>query len=403
MPHRTVTTDSQLAALCRELAEAPRIALDTEFVAERRYQAQLCLVQVADPLTVARMTPFWEAVASESHEVVVHAGRSEMEFCYRAIGRLPPRVFDVQLAAGLIGIEYPAGYATLLSKLLGKTSKKSETRTDWRNRPLSRRQIEYALDDVRELGALRDRIAARLAELGRLAWLEEETAAWKQEVIAAFGEHRWRRVSGKAGLDARGLAIVRELWHWREAEAQRRNCPARRLLRDDLIVELARRRLADVKHIRSVRGLERGDLQRVLPDIAAAVQQALALPEAACPRPVSREVSPALAVLGQLLFSALGSLCRQMELSPGLVGTPSDVRDLIAYRAGCEGVPAPRLARGWRHEVVGRLFEDLLAGKVAIRITDPLSDQPLAFVPLEEQRPPSLASPGQGAEKGPSE
>ena len=159
-------------------------------------------------------------------------------------------------------------------------------------------------------------------------------ATWREEIERSLSHERWRRVSGNAALDAAGLAIIRELFQWRDAEAQRRNQPARRILRDDLIVELARRGSADVGRIRAVRGMERGDLQRRLGDIAAAIQRGLDLPEADRPVRVPRQQVPELSVLGQFLFAALGSICRQAQLSPNLVGTPNDIREWIAYRMG---------------------------------------------------------------------
>ena len=171
-------------------------------------------------------------------------------------------------------------------------------------------------------------------------------------------QERWRRVSGNSGLDARSLAIVRELWKWRDAEAQRRDQPPRRVLRDDLIIELARRQTADVKRIRAVRGMERGDLLRRVGDIAAAIQFALALPEEQCPPRRLREPSLQLSVLGQFLFAALGSICRQAQLAPNLVGSPNDIRELVAYRTnhGNETPPpaafGPRLARTVRRPLV---------------------------------------------------
>ncbi len=392
MQYTNITTDRQLQDYCRELARSRSIALDTEFVSEHTYRPVLCLVQVAavgqpaviDAMAVDDLRPFWQAIAEPGHETIVHAGRSEMEFCLDAIGRQPTDLFDVQIAAGLVGMEYPAGYGALITGLLGRPSPKHETRTDWRRRPLSQRQIEYAVDDVRHLHPIRDTLHARLEELGRLGWLQEEITAWQDGVERAMSQDRWRRVSGNSGLDSRSLAIVRELWHWREAEAGRRDKPVRRVLRDDLIVELARRQTADVKRIRAVRGLERGDLKRRLGELAACIQRALDLPEEECPQTGPRQRTPRLSVLGQFLFSALGSICRQAQLAPNLVGTPGDIRELIAYRTCTDaGQPRrpPKLARGWRAEFVGRLFDDLLAGKTAIRITNPTSNHPLTFEP----------------------
>jgi len=387
--YESITTDRQLQQYCRTLAQREQIALDTEFVSEHTYRPVLCLIQVAaggelaviDALAVEDLAPFWQALAEPGHTTIVHAGRSEVEFCLSAVGRVPAGLFDVQLAAGLVGMEYPAAYGTLLSKLLGESVEKPETRTDWRCRPLSQRQMQYALDDVRYLVPLRDLLAARLQELGRLAWLEEEMATWQEEIQRAVSEERWRRLSGVSGLGGRSLVIARELFRWREAEAQRRNQPVRRVLRDDLIIELARRQTADVGRIRAVRGLERGDLRKRLDQLAACIRRALEVPEAEYPAPVPRDQMPRLSILGQFLFVALGSICRQAQLAPNLVGGPNDIRELIVYRTaeGAQGRRPPQVARGWRQQFLGKFFDDLLAGKTSVRIGEATSEQPLVF------------------------
>ncbi len=291
MDYDLITTESQLREFCAGLADCAWIAVDTEFVSEGSYRPELCLIQVGTPRRLAiidavvigdamgdaadGVQPFWQAVVDGGHETIVHAGRSEMEFCLAAVGRLPTQLFDVQLAAGLAGIEYPAGYSTLVYKLLGESMQKHETRTDWRKRPLSKRQLDYAAEDAYYLSLVRNRIHARLTVLGRLGWLAEERQSWSEALCHDMSDERWRRLSGNSGLDPRSLAIVHELWKWREEEARRRNQPARRVLRDDLIVELAKRQTADVKRIRAVRGMERGDLARRLDQIAACIQKAL--------------------------------------------------------------------------------------------------------------------------------
>ena len=390
--YRDITTLEQLRQYCRELSQAKSIAFDTEFVSEHTYRPVLCLVQVSadgelaviDPIAIDDVTPFWEAVVAPGHETIVHAGRGELEFCLEAVDRWPERLFDVQIAAGLAGAEYPAGLGSLVSKFLGQMPPKHETRTDWQRRPLSKRQVEYALNDARFLPPLRNAICDKLKQLGRLDWLTDEMELWRKQVDHSLSQERWRRVSGHAGLDARTLAVVRELFHWRDGEAKRRNQPVRRVLRDDLIVELARRGSADVKHIEAVRGMERGDLRRRFGELSAAIQRGLDLPEAECPTRATREHVPELSVLGQFLFAALGSIAREAQLAPNLVGTPSDIRQWMAFRLGRSadkhGNP-PQLARGWRADFIGRLFDDLLSGKLSIRVDDPKSDHPLAFEP----------------------
>lgn len=387
----TIGTQSELANFCERLRSAEWIAFDTEFVSEHSYRTQLCLVQVAipgltaviDPLSIDEMRPFWDAVVAPGHQTIVHAGREEIVFSLSATGRPPHNLIDVQLAAGLMGVEFPAGYGTLVSRLLGKRTNKAETRTDWRRRPLTAQQVAYALSDVEHLAALRDLILVKLEHLGRLDWLHTETASWLSEIEAARGKERWRRVSGSSGLSRRRLAIVREIWRWREEEAERRDCPARRVLRDDLIVELAKRELADPNKIRAVRGLERGDLKYALPKLTACIERALHLPESDCPEIVRTETNPQQTMVTQLLSSALGSICRQAQVAPSLVGTANDVRDLVSFHLGDLGETAepPLLTQGWRAEVVGEVLKDLLLGRTTLHIVDPRAEQPLAFEP----------------------
>ncbi len=387
LSHETISTDAELRQICDELRKADILSFDTEFVSEHTYRSELCLVQVAtreqqfliDPLAVRDMTPFWETLAEEGHETVAHAGREELNFSLTAVGKRPANFFDVQIAAGLVGMDYPAGYGSLLTKVLGVEPQKGETRTDWRKRPLTPQQIHYALEDVRHLIPLRDVFCKRLTNLKRMEWLSAEMETWQSEVEAARSRERWRRVSGISGLSPRSMAIVREVWRWREDEAERRDLPPKRVLRDDLIVELGRRKTADPKQMRAVRGMEGDHLKRSLPLIGDAVERALRLDDAELPRTPRREVPSQINMLGQFLSSALTSICHAADLAPSIVGTASDVRDLIAFRLGYGDETPPILAHGWREEVVGHLIEDLLQGRVSIRIGNPLSDEPLVF------------------------
>jgi ribonuclease D len=385
-----ITSSQHLRDFCDSVAAAPIVAFDTEFVSEDSFLPELCLVQLAaagqlaivDPYEVPDLAPLWDFLTDPGRETLVHAGREEFRFIWKHTGKAPPNWFDVQIAAGLIGLEYPASYSTLSSKLIGKSIDKHETRTDWRRRPLTQRQLEYALLDVADLEAIRGVLRDRLRGLGRLNWLDDELAEWKRDLVEFETGERWRRIGGIAGFSPRGLAIVRELANWRDAEAERRNQPPRRILRDDLLIEIAKRQTADQKRIRAVRGMERGDLQRFLPKIAQCVERALALKENELPRWTRNKSRPQLNLLGQFLSTALGSICRRAEVAPSLAGTAQDVRDLIAYRlelGGFDNGDVPTLARGWRAEVVGQVIDHLLAGDLAIRIGDPLDDEPLVF------------------------
>ena len=396
MEYAYIDNQKKLAEFCDEIADCPVIGFDTEFISEDTYRPELCLIQVAaesklgiiDPLATGDVSTFWRVLAAPGHTTIVHAGREEFRFCAQAISQRASGWFDIQLAAGFVGLEYPAAYSTLISKLLGKTLPKGETRTNWRSRPLSDRQLAYALQDVLYLEPIRDLLTERLVNLDRLSWLEEDLERWQTQIEHDESQERWRRVSGINSLSSRSLAIVREIWRWRDGEAQRRDCPQRRVLRDDLIVELARRKTAAPHRIQAVRGLER--LRRHHKELAAQIQVALDLPDDQCPEQMSRggKNSAQFNLLGQFLNSALGTICRSAKLAPTVVGTIQDIRDLIAFRLEIDqpaGGQPPALAKGWRADVVGRVIDDLLAGKLAIRVDDVQADQPLAFERLESR------------------
>jgi ribonuclease D len=268
----------------------------------------------------------------------------------------------------------------VVTRFLNARPAKGEQRTDWRRRPLSAEQIDYALEDVRFLLPLHEALQERLKRLGRLDWLAEEMQRWLDELDDARERPRWRRVSGLGNLSTRSLAIVRELWMWRRAEAERRDIPARRVLRDDLIVELARRKSDNIERIRAVRGMHRGMKRETLEELAACIRRGLSAPLDDIERHAQEAMPSQLNLLGQFLSPALSSICRSANVATSLAGTATDVRELIAYRMGFgDATEPPLLAGGWRATLVGHLIEDLLAGKKSIRIEDPLSEHPLAF------------------------
>jgi len=388
-----ISTKNELRDFCDDAKSAPSIFYDTEFVSEDTYRPELCLIQVAvedrlaiiDPYPVGSSKPFWDLITEGEHQTVVHAGREEFRFCWHDTSKRPVNLFDVQIAAGLIGLDYPASYGKLIAKLLGDRLPKGETRTNWRQRPLTDKQLEYALLDVHYLPALRDKITSELEKQGRLDWFQQEITRWQDDLVAAESREKWRRVSGISGLSTKALVIVRELWRWREREAKSTNRPPRRVLRDDLIVELARRGKSDQRSVKAIRGIERSGAKRHLGAIGDAIEVALRLPQEEWPRINKRSVPNQVTVLGQFLTTALTSICREKRLAPSIVGTAQDVRDLVSFELGFHpsNEPPPSLAVGWRSEVIGNSLRDLLQGKIAIRIKDPMSDYPLQFDDVE--------------------
>ena len=242
---------------------------------------------------------------------------------------------------------------------------KGEQRTDWRRRPLTEEQIDYALEDVRYLLPLYDTLGRRLKKLDRLEWLADETQVWLADVQDARDKPRWRRVSGLGNLAPRNLAIVRELWMWRRSEAERRDVPPRRILRDDLLVELAKRKSDTIEKIRALRGMHQGMKNDMLTQLAACVKRGMDAPLDDIARPSQEAMPSQLNLLGQFLSPALSSICRNANVAMSLAGTATDVRDLIAYRLGFAGADNDRAADlgPWLAGGAGRAFDRRAAGR----------------------------------------
>ncbi len=385
----------QLESLDVAMRSAPWIAFDTEFVSEYSYLPQLCLVQIAipeqlvlvDTLAIDDVRCVWDWLLIPDRPVIVHAGREELLFCLRATGQVPPGWFDVQLAAGFVTTVYPASYGKLVERFCHRTLPKGETRTDWRHRPLSRRQQEYACQDVVYLSVIHEQLTEELAARSRLSWLQAETRTWQERTASALEEESWHRLPGIHRLTPRQRAIARELWRWRESRAAEKNVFPRRILRDDLIIELARRESDQPQRIRAVRGMEWRKVSRCLDAIVEAVRRGIETPLEECPDLPRGTPSTTIGnLLPQFLNTALHSLCVAESIAPSLVATLQDVRDFAEYRLAPEAwrdKPSPRLTQGWRRQLIGNTLDRLLSGKLAIRIDDPLSDHPLV---LEERQ-----------------
>lgn len=391
--YQSINTAAQLDALCQDLANCETIGFDTEFVSEDSYRPELCLIQVAggdtlaviDPYAVGDTTPFWELLAEPGRTVIAHAAREECRFCYRFTGRPIAGLFDTQLAAGFVGMEYPASLGTLVHRLVGKTLPKGETRTDWRHRPLTEDQLIYALHDVTDLEEMCTKLTKMVVKLGRQSWVEEEVEVFQQKVILAETKENWRRVSGSSGLKPRQLETIRQLWRWRDERARQLDQIPKRVMRDDLMVELARRGSPDVGKIRSIRGLERRNYRDQYEAISAAIQRSLDVPDADLPRRGKgqrRVVSP---MLSQFLSTSIACISRQHQLSPSIVGNADNVRELLGHELDPHpGDPLPALMQGWRGEIVGTSFGKLLRGELAIRVADVTETQPLEFIEVGE-------------------
>ncbi|QDT03300.1 Ribonuclease D [Rubripirellula lacrimiformis] len=395
MKYESINTVEQLQQFCQEIAECPRIGFDTEFVSEDTFRPLLCLIQVVagdrlaiiDPLECKDTSAFWDLLTEPGRTVIAHAAREEARFCIRFTGKPIAGLFDTQLAAGFVGMEYPASLGTLVQRLVGKTLPKGETRTNWYRRPLTKDQITYALHDVTDLFEMHDQLAKMAEDLQRADWLEEETAIFQQKVIDAESRENWRRVSGASGLNPRQLETVRQIWLWREERARDLDRLPKRILRDDLLVELARKGSTDVQKIRGIRGMERRGFSDQYEAIAEAIGTALATPDADLPRRprgTRRVVSP---MLSQFLSTSIACISRQHKLAPSIVGNAEDVRELLGYELDRRDKDAePSLLKGWRGEIVGKTFRRILAGELAIRVADVKESQPLEFIEVDPSK-----------------
>jgi ribonuclease D len=395
-----IATDPGLRELVAHLRDAGRFAFDTEFVSEQTFEPVLGLIQVAtrdrlavvDPLAVGDLSPFWDAVIDPAVEVVMHAASEDLRICRFQTGTVPSRVFDVQIAAALVGYGYPLSLGNLVSQAMRVVLPGGETRTDWLRRPLTPAQLRYALDDVRHLLDLADRLASELARLGRAAWAEAEFSQFVEAIRDRDEEERWRRLPGLHHLSRRGLEAARRLSEWRFEEARRTDRPIRQVMRDDLLVAIAKRQPASRRDLEALRDFNRPHLLGRSSEILAAVAASREVPADELPdHPERHEEGPGLSMVVSLLAAALAHCSSQGRVAPTLVGSSYDLKSLVRWHARGRPEPdRPALARGWRREVCGETLLDVLSGRRALRVVDPQADVPVALEPVS----PGPAPPG---------
>ncbi len=402
LPEQLVTHPAQLAACLTHLAQAPLIGFDTEFVGEDAYRPELCLIQVStaeglfviDPYECGPLDDFWALFLDPKRTIIVHAGREDVRMCYFQTGSAPPNVFDVQIAAGLVGMTYPIGYAGLVHDLLHQRMTKGETLTDWRQRPLTPAQVRYAYDDVRFLLPAHRKLTERLKRHQRLDWAKEEFAtAVRRAVADDVTIERWRKIKGIGALDPRALAVAREVYGWRDRFAERLNRPPRYMMRDDILIEIARRAPTKAEDLHAVRGLPRGQEDAII----EAVRRAKALPIELCPEPEARDNDTSnILLLGNLLNVVLSDFCGRNRLAANLVSSGSDLKAIVRIRVYGEPLPDVPLCRGWRAKAVLPELLGILSGETAIRVADLKANDPLELIELEPED--DLPDAGEAAE-----
>lgn len=374
MPAPTITDSARLAAFCARLSAADYVTVDTEFMRENTFWPVLCLVQLAGPKEAAAIDalaagidlgPLYELLADETVLKVFHAGRQDLEIFYHRTGRVPHPVFDTQLAAMVCGFGDQISYENLLARTVGVTVDKASRFTDWSRRPLSDRQLDYALDDVVHLRPVYEKLAARMKKTGRAHWLDEEMAVLTApETYRIDPESAWQRVKGRRGRGTRFLAILVELAAWREREAQRRDLPRNRILRDEAIMEIAShapRKAETLAHVRGVsQRLAEGPIGQ---GILQAVEDGIARPAHSLPTAPERpeRLPPGLGPLTDLLKVLLKENCEKQNVAPRLVASADDLERIAADDTA--DVPA---LKGWRREIFGEQALALKRGRLAL-------------------------------------
>ncbi len=377
--------------LCDHIRKAGVVAFDTEFVSESTYRPELGLLQFAtdersvavDPLAIGDLSLWWDIMSDDQTTVVVHGGQAEIRFCLQLIGKPPQKLYDIQLAEGFRGRSYPLSYAAVVQRVLNQHVDSSQTRTDWLRRPLSNDQLKYALEDVDHVLNIWRRQTDWLVKHGRMEWVSSEIQRMIDDIVADDSMAPWHRLSGTHKLSRRELAVLQKLATWREEEAAFRNRPVRRILRDDLVIDLAKRKPQTVQQALATRDLNRPEYKRRLDDVVNVITDAMAIPDKELPGKVRsrrQESSSDEQVISKLLSLSLSNRCAELDISQTLVANNKDLAELVRHhRFGEQDEGAPRILEGWRQEVCGQLLLDVMDGKVGFRVAPASASTPLEF------------------------
>ena len=367
-----ITTTDALAVACDRLRQEPFVTVDTEFMRERTYWPELCLVQIAgasDVLLIDTMAegidlaPLGDLLADQNVMKVFHAARQDLEICVQRFGDVPRPLFDTQIAAMVAGFGDQVGYDALVSGLTGATIDKAHRFSDWSVRPLSHSQLVYAAGDVTHLREVYQQLRARLEAENRLDWVAEEMAILcDPDTYRPDPETAWERLRPR-GTNRRFLAQLRALAAWREREAQRSNIPRQRMLKDETLLEIAATAPVTPEALTRARGITRGFAEgRVGLALLDVIRETQAIPDIDLPAaPAARDPVRPSAALVSLLKVLLAAKCEIHQVAPRLIANSDDI-DRLAVEVEPD-VPA---LRGWRRAVFGEDALALKAGRIAL-------------------------------------
>jgi ribonuclease D len=368
-----ITATESLKSLCEELSRDSYVTVDTEFMREQTFWPELCLIQIAgqrreaiiDPLAEGlSLEPFFKLMANRKVVKVFHAARQDLEIIWMKAKLIPAPIFDTQVAAMVCGFGDQVSYESLARRLAKVQIDKSSRFTDWSRRPLSQRQLAYALSDVIHLRPIYEKLRALLDKSGREPWLEEELSVLTSPATyESHPEEAWKRVKFRP-RNRKQLAIVVALSAWREREAQERNVPRSRILKDDAIAEAATQAPQDIAALKSLRALPRGyATSRVGEAILKHVASGLAMDPDVLPKlelagaPLTEKAS----VISDVLKLALKVICDREGIATRIVANSGEL-DQVAMNDEAD-VP---LLRGWRRKLFGEIALRIKAGELAI-------------------------------------
>jgi ribonuclease D len=372
-----IITTEALAAFCTRMAAEEFVTVDTEFLRETTYYPKLCLIQVAgaseavliDPLADGLdLTPFFALMADTKVLKVFHAAKQDFEILYILSGALPHPVIDTQIAAMVCGFGDQVGYEAIVRKLVGAAIDKSSQFTDWTRRPLTSKQSTYALSDVTHLRTVYEKLKTMLAETGRSAWLDDELANLTDPATYIVNpEESWRRIKARI-QNKKQFGVLMSIAAWREKEAQNRNVPRGRVLKDEALAEIAIQMPQKPDDINQLRLVSKGTANS---SMGSAILKAVAEGQARDPKTIpdfkgrNDEMSAAAQAAAEVLKLALKVACESEGIAPKLLASASEI-DAVAVDDNAD-VP---MMHGWRREVFGSLALDIKHGKACIGMKD---------------------------------
>lgn len=374
-----ITSSVELQALCDHLRSSPHVAIDTEFLGEDRFVPRLELVQLAaadfcgvvDVPAVGSLKPLAALLGDPAIEKVLHAGRQDLEILFAYTDTLPAPIFDTQIAAALLGYGAQMSYANLVEDLVGTRLEKGHTYTDWGQRPLSTDQLAYALDDVRYLLPIHRILEGELASRQRRSWALEEFSRLRSKCREReqpdFLHHQ--RVKGWQALRPHVLAILQELAVWRDEVARSRNRPRGSVLRDEVLIEIARRKPDTLDTLRTIRGIPKHEVDRNGETLLAVIQRGRNRPPTSWPVVPSARKRRTAEEHGivDVLQGVLKLCAKKAEVASSLVATTADLQALASAGANRDTVPL-LLLQGWRRSVAGETLLQILNGRVSARV-----------------------------------